>query len=117
MRHQAVCGEQHRRGDVGKLLLLVLPRRAEVALEVWVFLQLRIAVGWQHFAVRVDIHALARRLLQQQLEVVQVVPGDDVERSLFKSFVELKEPNDKFSMSPTMRKTSFRERSKVRQGR
>ena len=81
-RHQAVCGEQHRRGDVGKLLLLVLPRRAEVALEVWVFLQLRIAVGWQHFAVRVDIHALARRLLQQQLQVVEIMAGDDDERPL-----------------------------------
>ena len=81
-RHQAVGGKQHRRGDVGKLLLLVLPRRAEVALEVWVFLQLRIAVGWQHFAVRVDIHALARRLLQQQLQVVEIMAGDDDERSL-----------------------------------
>ena len=98
-------------------LLLVLPRRAEVALEMGIFFQFRIAMGGQHFAVGVDVDAFARRLLQQQLEVVQVVPGDDDERSLFKSFVELKEPNAKFSMSPTMRKTSFRERSKVRQGR
>ena len=31
-----------------------------------------------------------------------------------KSFAERKEPNAKFSMSPTMRKTSFRERSKFK---
>jgi hypothetical protein len=30
------------------------------------------------------------------------------------SFAELKESNAKFSMSPTMRKTSFRERSKFK---
>jgi hypothetical protein len=35
----------------------------------------------------------------------------------FKSFAELKEPNAKFSMSPTMRKTSFRERSKGSTGK
>ena len=39
-------------------------------------------MGWQHFAVRVDIHALARRLLQQQLQVVEIMAGDDDERSL-----------------------------------
>ena len=81
-QHQRVGGEHHRRGDVCKLLLLVLPRCAEIALGVWVLLQLRVGVRGQHFAVRVDIHALALGLLQQQLEVVQVVPGDGDERSL-----------------------------------
>ena len=81
-QHQRVGGEHHRRGDVCKLLLLVLPRCAEIALEVWVLLQLRVGVRGQHFAVRVDSHALALGLLQQQLEVVQVVPGDGDERSL-----------------------------------
>ena len=39
-------------------------------------------MGRQHFAVRVDIHALARRLLQQQLQVVEIMAGDDDERPL-----------------------------------
>ena len=81
-RHQAVGSKQHRRGDVGKLLLLVLPRRAEVALEVWVFFKLRIAVGGQHFAVGVDVDAFALGLLQQQLQIVEIVAGDDDERPL-----------------------------------
>ena len=80
--HQAVCGEQHRRGDVGKLLLLVLPRRAEVALEVWVFFKLRIAVGRQHFTVGVDVDAFTLGLLQQQFQIVEIVAGDDDERPL-----------------------------------
>ena len=54
----------------------------KLPLRCGVFLQLRIAVGWQHFAVRVDIHALARRLLQQQLQVVEIMAGDDDERPL-----------------------------------
>ena len=36
-RHQAVGGKQHRRGNVGKFSLLILPRRAEVALEMGIF--------------------------------------------------------------------------------
>ena len=44
-RHQAVGGKQHRRRDVGKFSLLILPRRAEVALEMGIFFQFRIAVG------------------------------------------------------------------------
>lgn len=39
-------------------LLLVLPRRAEVALEMGIFFQFRIAMGGQHFAVGVDVDAL-----------------------------------------------------------
>ena len=81
-RHQAVGGKQHRRGDVGKLLLLVLPRRAEVALEMGVLFQLRIAVGRQHFTVGVDVDAFTLGLLQQQFQIVEIVAGDDDERPL-----------------------------------
>ena len=81
-QHQRVGGEHHRRGDVGKLLLLVLPRCAEIALEVWVLLQLRVGVRGQYFAVGIDIDVLVLGLLQQQLQVVEIMAGDDDERSL-----------------------------------
>ena len=81
-RHQAVGGKQHRCRDVGKFSLLILPRRAEIALEMGIFFQFRIAVGRQHFAMGVDVDAFALGLLQQQLQVVEVVACDDDERSL-----------------------------------
>ncbi len=67
--------------DVLKLPLLVLPGCAEVALQMRVLLlQLRVAVGGEHFRVGVDVDAFARRLLQQALHVVEVVAGNDDER-------------------------------------
>ena len=44
-----------------ELLLLVLPGGAEIALQMGVLLQLRIAVGRQHLAVGVDVDALSLR--------------------------------------------------------
>ncbi len=82
-RHDAVGGEQHDAGEVGEFLLLVLPRGAEVALEVGVLLQLGIAERGEHFAVGVDVDALAGGLFEQHLQVVQVVAGDDDEGALF----------------------------------
>ena len=82
-RHEAVRREQHRRRDAGELLALVLPGRAEVALQVRVLVQFRIGVGRQHLAVGVDVDALARRLFQEHLKVVQVVARDHDEGSLF----------------------------------
>ena len=75
-RHQAVGGEEDRRGEICKFLLLILPRRAEVALEVRIFLQLRVTVGRQHLAVGVDVDALVLSLLQEPLQIVQIVAGD-----------------------------------------
>ena len=78
--HDAVGGEEDGRGDVLKLPLLVLPRRAKVALEVGVFLlELRVAVGGQHFRVGVDADALARCLFQQAFHIIEVMAGDDDE--------------------------------------
>ena len=57
---------EHRRGDVLELPLLVLPCGAKVALEMRkALLQLRVAVGRQHLRVGVDVDALALGLLQQ----------------------------------------------------
>jgi hypothetical protein len=80
--HDAVGGEEHHAGQVGEFLLLVLPGGAVVALEVRMLLQLGIGQAGEHLAVGVDVHALALGLLQQHLQVVQVVAGDDDERAL-----------------------------------
>jgi len=81
-RHDAVGSEQHDAGQIGKFLLLVLPRGAEVALEVLVFFEPGIPVGRQHFAVGVDVDALALGLFEQHLQVKQVVAGHDDERAV-----------------------------------
>ena len=80
-RHEAVRGEQHRRRQVVELLLLVLPGRAEVALQVRVLLQLGVRVRRKHLAVGVHVDALALGLLEKLLQVVQVVARDDDERA------------------------------------
>ncbi len=66
-RLDAVRGEQDRAGKLAELLALVLPRGAVVPVEVRVLLELGIAVRGQHLAVRVDVDALALRLLEQHL--------------------------------------------------
>ena len=65
-------------GNVVELLHLVLPRRAVVAVEVWLyFLSSGYPCVGQHLAVRVDVDALALGLLEQHLEVLEVVAGDE----------------------------------------
>lgn len=80
-RHEAVRREQDRRGEVRKFLLLVLPSRAEIPLEMGIFFQLRIGVRREHLAVRIDCDAAVCRLLQQELQVVQVMTGHNDKRS------------------------------------
>ena len=65
--HQAGGCKENRRGQIRKFFLLILPGRAKIPLEMRVFFEFRIGVRGQHFAVGVDIDALARRLLQQEL--------------------------------------------------
>ncbi len=59
-----------------ELFPLVLPRTSEIAGKVGVFFQFWITVRRQHLAVRINIYSLARRLLQKQIQVFQVVPAD-----------------------------------------
>ena len=80
-RHDAVGGEKDGCGEIGKLLLLILPRRAEVASEMGVFVQTRIAVRGQHLAVCIDVDALSGGLLEELMQVLKVVTGNDDERS------------------------------------
>ena len=53
-----------------------------------------------------------RQLVQSDLIIPTAALAVGIFCLNFKSFAEHKEPNAKFSMSPTMRKTSFRGRSK-----
>ena len=80
-RHEAVGGEQYRRGNVVEFRLLILPAGSEIALELRVLFQLRIAVGREHLAVGVDVDVLSVGLLEQQLHVVQVVTAHNDERT------------------------------------
>ena len=82
-RHEAVRGEQDGRGQVGELDALALPCGSHIALEVGIALQLGIRVRGKQLAVRVDVHAAAFRLIEQQLEVVQVVTRDHNEGAGF----------------------------------
>ena len=82
-RHQAVCGKQNRRRNAIKFLLLVLPCRAEIALQLRIFFQLRIAVRRKHLAVRIHSNAFILGLFQQTFEVVQIVSGDNDKRPFF----------------------------------
>ena len=74
---------EHRRGNVFKLFLLALPRGAEVARQMGVFFKRRIAVGREHLAVGIDVDALAGRLFQQLVQILQVVAGHHDEGAFF----------------------------------
>ena len=76
-RHEAVRRHEDGAGELDELLVLVLPRGAEVPDQVLVLLELRVGVGRQHLAVRVDVDALAVGLLEQRREVGEVVAGDE----------------------------------------
>ena len=69
-RHEAVRREQEGAGDAVEFFLLVLPSRAEVAFEVFVFFQLRICMGREHFAVGVDVDALTFCLLEEAFHIL-----------------------------------------------
>ncbi len=60
-------------GESGEFLGLILPRAAIVAHEVFVFLELGIAVGREHLAVGVNVDPFALGLLQEFLEILQIV--------------------------------------------
>jgi hypothetical protein len=64
--------------------LLILPSRAKVPFELWVLFKQRISMGRQHFAVRIDtLTPLPFSLFEEQLQVMQVMAGDDDERAFF----------------------------------
>ena len=81
-RHQTVGGKQHRRWNILKLGLLALPRRAEIARQMRIFFQTRIAMGRQHFAVRINVDPLVLRLFQQLMQIFQIMAGYHDERPL-----------------------------------
>ncbi len=72
----AVGVEDDGAGELGQFLGLILPGTAEVTGQMRVFFQTRIAVGWEHLAMGVDVDALAFALLEQLFQHLQVVAGN-----------------------------------------
>ena len=64
-RHETVGGKKHRCGNIFKFRLLALPCRSEVARQVMVFVELRIAVCRQHLAVGIYIYPCLFSLLKE----------------------------------------------------
>ena len=69
----AVGRHQDRPGETREVALLVLPRAAVVAGQMRESLERRIRVSRQHFAVRVDLDAGARRLFEQRVQIAEIV--------------------------------------------
>ena len=73
-------------------------------------------IYWKQYSRKAVVKVLhgCRQLVQSDL----IIPTAALAVGIFclnsESFAELKESNAKVSMSPTMRKTSFRERSKFK---
>ena len=82
-RHNAVCREQYRSGNIMKFRLLILPARTEIAFQVLVFFEFGIPVCREHFTVGVDVYTLALRLFEQQLYVVHIMTADHYKRTFF----------------------------------
>ncbi|MPM33902.1 hypothetical protein SDC9_80483 [bioreactor metagenome] len=80
--HQAVGGIEDGGRETVEFLLLVLPCRAEVALQVGIGLQFWIGVGGEHLSVGVNIYPLALGLLEKGLQVGEVMAGHHDEGTL-----------------------------------
>ena len=78
-RHDAVGSRQDRAWKLFEQFALVVPRFADVTLEVCVFLQCWVAVGWEHFRVGVDVDAFAFGLLQQPSSANRLWPVTTME--------------------------------------
>ena len=65
--HETVCSKENRCRNVCKFFLLILPCGAEVALEMGIFFQFRIAVRRKHFSGGIYLNACPFGLLQQEL--------------------------------------------------
>jgi len=81
--HQAVGCHQNTPRQIVELLLLILPRTAEIPDQVRIFFQALVAMAGQHFPMRINIDALALRLLQKHFQVLQIMPGNHDKRTFF----------------------------------
>ena len=86
-RHDAVGSEQNRTVEGFKLLALLPPSIAVVALQVGVLFKFGIVVCREHLAVGIDVDARVLALLQQLLDVVQIVSADEDTRTVAHSDV------------------------------
>ena len=69
----AIGGHDNRTRELGELFSLVLPSATEVTGQMLERFQLRIAMGWQHLAVCIDLDSCALGLFQQLIKVGQIV--------------------------------------------
>ena len=72
-RHEAVGRVEDRGRNVVKFFLLVLPCSAEVSFKMQVFLQFRVCVCREHFAVCVNVDSFTFCLLKEKLQVIEVM--------------------------------------------
>ncbi len=75
-RHDAVGVDHTGAGPFFEQFRLIVPGAADVAFQVGMLAQLRVAVGGQHLRVGVDVDALALGGHQQLGEHIQIVPGN-----------------------------------------
>lgn len=81
--HNTVGGHENGPRKLAEFFHLVLPGGSVMAIEMFVLLQLWIAVGGQHFAVGVNIDSFSLGLLQQLVHILQVMSGYQNGLSLF----------------------------------
>lgn len=74
---EAVRSQDDRAREGGEVDLLVLPSTSVVSDEVLELLELRVAVGWEHFTVSVNVYSSSFGLYQEVVEVVDIVPGNE----------------------------------------
>ncbi len=79
-RHYAVCGEKHRRRNIFKLFLLILPCGSKISGEMIIFFQSRIPVRRKHFTMRIDIYAGTLCLIKQFLQIPHIMAGNYYKR-------------------------------------
>ena len=88
-RNQAVRGHEDGSVEALELLLLLPPSVSVVARKVRVLLEEGIVVRREHLGVRVNIHTRALGLIEQHLEVLQIMAGNQDGRILADADVDL----------------------------
>ena len=83
--HQAVGRVKDRRRNAVELFLLILPCGTEVTLELRIFPECRVGMGWQHLPVGIDIDTFIFGLFEKRFKVAEVMACDNDERSFLNS--------------------------------
>ena len=76
-KDDAVGRDQGWSGEFGELSALLLPCTPVMARQIWMFAELGIHVGRQHFTVGIDFDVGAFALFEQVVQIDHVVAGDE----------------------------------------